>query len=499
MRSRFCSLILVVLLVLGVSACSAITPKPTVIINSPPHGSQFHEGEDIAFQSTATDAKGVARVELVVNGTTVRTDSPPSSQGQTSFTLVQTWKATQGTHTIAVRAYNTANVMSDPATISISVAAPNTPAATAPPAATATTAVPATTAPPLASTPTATNVTSAATCTNNAAFVADVTVPDGTAFVPNQAFNKIWRVKNTGTCAWADGYLFVFTAGELMATTTSIAVPNTVPGVTADLLIPMTAPAALGTHTGQWRLKGPSGAVFGATLNVTIKVIDTSVPAAPPPSSDGPTATPTTVPAGPSGGCTGAPTITSFTASPTSLFVSGAVVLNWGAVTNADTVEIDGGVGGVGTPGSLTVNVTPPKTFTLTAKCGSTTATRQVTISKSNLLVPIQPILPLFTVTDVGISSSTSGMITCGGKNYQFTGSITATGTGDAQYRWEKNGASVKTGSVHFNGSGTLAVSPYSMTATLGDKSGSVRLHVTSPGDKSSPSMNYSCINIIGP
>lgn len=116
------------LLILGALACdlsdvsglfSGGANKPNVSITSPPSGSQFQEGQDVAVQSISTDAKGIVRVELIVDGTPVRTDTAPSPQDK--FTLVQTWKATQGTHTLSVRAYNTANVASDPAAISVTV------------------------------------------------------------------------------------------------------------------------------------------------------------------------------------------------------------------------------------------------------------------------------------------------------------------------------------------------------------------------------------------
>ena len=49
---------------------------------------------------------------------------------------------------------------------------------------------------------------------NNSVFVADVTIPDGTIFQdsnekgsrPGNDFQKIWRVQNTGTCKWDEGY-----------------------------------------------------------------------------------------------------------------------------------------------------------------------------------------------------------------------------------------------------------------------------------------------------
>jgi len=63
----------------------------------------------------------VVRVELAVDGATVRADAPPITSGQTSFTLVQKWKATAGSHTLSVRAFNAAGGASDPAIVSITV------------------------------------------------------------------------------------------------------------------------------------------------------------------------------------------------------------------------------------------------------------------------------------------------------------------------------------------------------------------------------------------
>jgi hypothetical protein len=37
---------------------------------------------------------------------------------------------------------------------------------------------------------------------DRAAFVADVTVPDGTNFAPGTTFVKTWRLKNNGSCTW---------------------------------------------------------------------------------------------------------------------------------------------------------------------------------------------------------------------------------------------------------------------------------------------------------
>ena len=107
--------------------------KPTVVIESPAGGILFSEGDDVVVQSTSTDAGGIVRVELAVDGTVVRTDTPIGQQSQPNFSLVQQFKAIAGTHALSVRAYNLSGVPSDPALttiIVVSAATAATPVAT---------------------------------------------------------------------------------------------------------------------------------------------------------------------------------------------------------------------------------------------------------------------------------------------------------------------------------------------------------------------------------
>ena len=80
------------------AGCAA--SKPTCVINAPPSGSQFREGDPVAIQSNSKDSAGVTKVELYVDGMIVASDSTPSPQA--SFTIIQTWRATLGSHTISV-------------------------------------------------------------------------------------------------------------------------------------------------------------------------------------------------------------------------------------------------------------------------------------------------------------------------------------------------------------------------------------------------------------
>ncbi len=100
---------------------------------------------------------------------------------------------------------------------------------------------------------------------NGATFVADVTIPDGTYIQPGAAFTKIWRLRNTGTCAWTNKYSLVFVSGERMGALSPIFFPRYVgPGQTVDLpAVEMVAPTTGGTYRGYWMLQTGSGTRFG--------------------------------------------------------------------------------------------------------------------------------------------------------------------------------------------------------------------------------------------
>lgn len=98
-----------------------------------------------------------------------------------------------------------------------------------------------------------------------------------------------------------------------------------------------------------------------------------------------PTATFTPTPVG----CQGMPVISSFSANPTAIPPNGSTTLSWGLVSNASSVEIDNGIGGVPTPGSVKVSLKQTTTFTLTAFCGSNRATRRVTVTVARGIVPM--------------------------------------------------------------------------------------------------------------
>jgi hypothetical protein len=109
-----------------------------------------------------------------------------------------------------------------------------------------------------------------ATYCNKVVFVADMSVSDGSTFQPGASFNKIWRLKNAGTCTWTTGYSLVFARGDQMGGVASTALPATVkPGETIDLSLKFTAPSTPGHYRGYWQLKAANGSTFGMNSYAT--------------------------------------------------------------------------------------------------------------------------------------------------------------------------------------------------------------------------------------
>lgn len=110
-------------------------------------------------------------------------------------------------------------------------------------------------------------------CTNySMAYVADLTIPDGTYFTAGSKFTKTWRIKNSGSCNWTTDFSFEFVSGDAMGGA-NIRLPRTVyPGETIDISIDMTAPYYPGNYQGDWQLKTGSGYGVGPAIWVKITV-----------------------------------------------------------------------------------------------------------------------------------------------------------------------------------------------------------------------------------
>jgi hypothetical protein len=113
---------------------------------------------------------------------------------------------------------------------------------------------------------------------DQAQFVRDITIPDGTTFAPGETFTKTWRLRNSGNCTWS-GYSLVFDSGDAMSGASPIAIGTIGSGQEVDLSVTLTAPATNGSYRGYWRIRNATGVLIpvlngyqGRSFFVDIKV-----------------------------------------------------------------------------------------------------------------------------------------------------------------------------------------------------------------------------------
>jgi hypothetical protein len=177
--------------------------------------------------------------------------------------------------------------------------------------------------------------------------------------------------------------------------------------------------------------------------------------------------------------------ITSFTVDSGLVTWGGKTNLRWGPVTNADSADIDQGIGGVAAgPSGGWLEVSPSQTtiYTFNAHCGTNTVQKTVTI-----LVP-------FAITSVvGSVSPTSGACT---QTFTFQFTIGVNTAGSVYWKRERsdNAADPAPGNYTFNTAGTYTVT---YTWAPGTVSGTqpywMQLHTSSPTDVTSNRVTFTC------
>jgi hypothetical protein len=170
---------------------------------------------------------------------------------------------------------STATALSQPPTAT-GILATNTPVFTDTPAPTVTPFPSATRFPPTATPlpPTATPLPCLAV-----KFVKDITVPDGTEYLPGASFTKTWELQNTGSCTWNEDFQLIFVEGDQMSGDDDIPLGEDVaPGEKVQVSVDLIAPLSAGSYRGDWMLEDDDGENFGLgprgdkTFWVSIKV-----------------------------------------------------------------------------------------------------------------------------------------------------------------------------------------------------------------------------------
>lgn len=113
-------------------------------------------------------------------------------------------------------------------------------------------------------------------CSNNV-FEGDITIPDGTVLKGGEDFQKIWKIRNTGSCLWDDGFSLIYIGGS----SPDLDPPNYEFKKTGDFVssgeainigIWLTTPCASGQYEGHWRMQNNQGYYFGSILSVYVEV-----------------------------------------------------------------------------------------------------------------------------------------------------------------------------------------------------------------------------------
>ncbi len=243
------------------SACAgqpAKMVKPIVAIVTPPQGAQYDPGQPVNLTIAAAASAGVNRVEVSVNGAVVATQVNPEAS-QTFSTRITYLPPAQGRSVLQVVAIDSAGNSSDPFAITVMIGQEPTPTPEAAPSVAEAPVVPA-------------QVTGENGCVLAAAFLQDVTVPDGTAIRAGSKFTKTWRMKNTSGCDWGEGYTVAFVGDTPMSDAGSAPVRPTPSNANVEISVELTAPMQTGVYTSTWRLKDPAGQPFGNHIFAVIRV-----------------------------------------------------------------------------------------------------------------------------------------------------------------------------------------------------------------------------------
>eukprot|EP01102_Stenamoeba_stenopodia_P007387 TRINITY_DN206_c0_g6_i1.p1 TRINITY_DN206_c0_g6~~TRINITY_DN206_c0_g6_i1.p1 ORF type:complete len:191 (+),score=32.49 TRINITY_DN206_c0_g6_i1:286-858(+) len=107
-----------------------------------------------------------------------------------------------------------------------------------------------------------------------AVFVEDVGIQDGAVFAPGVEFEKVWRMKNTGTSPWPMGTQLAFKVGDKLSGTTEVfpVAQLAQPGETVNVSAALRTPTQPGRYIAYFRLIAPDGSHFGHRIWADIVV-----------------------------------------------------------------------------------------------------------------------------------------------------------------------------------------------------------------------------------
>jgi polar amino acid transport system substrate-binding protein len=134
---------------------------------------------------------------------------------------------------------------------------------------------------PTATEPTATPDPTPDVCVNSMAHVKDLTYDDHDltnlpVLDKGEAFQKGWRIKNTGTCDWTGFYFIKYARGNKpeaqMQGQPTVIEGMVKPGQKYDIYIDLVAPQKPGEYIGYWQMHNAENESFGEIIWVAIEI-----------------------------------------------------------------------------------------------------------------------------------------------------------------------------------------------------------------------------------
>lgn len=375
------SLSLLLLVVMGGTlACQEETTGPRAWVDVPLDGSSVPAGTPVPVISHAYARDGIAEILLSVNGEAYRRN-PPAQPGATFSKFSQDWIPQQaGDYVLQVKVFSKNGETSNPATVRVRAIGKVTPTPVRP-------------VTPVITPPTRVISVTPVTPVTTVPLSDLAIVSVDAMFVGYKGTTPLCRprvvYRNAGTIPVPNDYVIQLHVNGTPQMTMTRGAGFGVGG-TSEAIFDYVFEGApyIGINLDSTNTVNESNETNNAFAEIRM-CSGTAAPITP-------TFTPTPPTPLPPSGCTGSPSIASFSASPSTITQGNSTTLSWGAVTNADSVTIEPGIGGVTTPGSRSVAPGTTTTYTLTARCGSTTQTRQTTVT---VLPIVQIITPTFTPT----------------------------------------------------------------------------------------------------
>lgn len=107
----------------------------------------------------------------------------------------------------------------------------------------------------------------------NAVFEEDVTYPDGTVVKGGETITKIFKIRNTGTCGWDEGFTLVFIGGSanIGAGNYKFQSKDAVAGGEAvNIAVGVTISCTQGNQEAHWRMQNDAGYYFGGIYSLYV-------------------------------------------------------------------------------------------------------------------------------------------------------------------------------------------------------------------------------------